>query len=127
MSVKSGVSESVGSTRFWISSVGLREEMKTKFDHITDDEIATELALSVVLECSNVSPYPFAKSDVHRIAYLAAHMEYWQCWLGPPLTYHESEGLEFDGQHRCRAVKFLARRKGMMIQVPLRYSTRVKE
>lgn len=96
--------------------------MRTKFDGISDEQI--EHAFNLVTENER---YPERESDLRRIANLAWNMERWQCWFGPPLTFYESVGLEFDGQHRCRAVKFLARRRKVMIQVPLRYSTGMKE
>ncbi len=98
--------------------------MKTKFDHFTDEQIATAAA-AVDLAVPYVELD--TRDDLLRIAHLSRWMRYWQAWLGPPLTYHESEGLEFDGQHRCRAAKFLARRYRLQILVPMRYDPRITE
>lgn len=96
--------------------------MKTKHDHITDDQI--DLAFDHVTDREQ---YHNLTKDLDRIANLAWNMARWQCWFGAPLTYFQASGLDFDGQHRCRAVKFLARRKRLQIQVPLRYSTEIEE
>lgn len=97
--------------------------MKTNFDDISDDEIEKEIEAAFPL----ANEYDNKASHLRRIARLAASIGYWKSWLGPPATYYESEGVNYDGHHRCRAVKFLARQRGLQIHIPVRYSTDIKE
>ena len=97
--------------------------MKTKFDHISDDTIQDRILKMQVNGLESGSFYDGLRDDADRIATVAACMNRWQCWFGPPVTYYEDSSLEFDGQHRTRACKFLARVYGTQIQIPLRYSS----
>ena len=93
--------------------------MRTRFDHFTDEQI--EQALSVRTPVKQYEEIDQA-DDLARIAHLCAEMHRWQAWIGWPVTYYENEGLTFDGHHRVRATKFLARRRNLIILVPVRYS-----
>lgn len=96
--------------------------MKTKLDHITDKEIADMLTTIDTSVGYGVAEYVGGGGNhVVQIAMLARAMNYWKSWVGLPLTYYSDDGLEYDGQHRCRAVKFLIRRFGVQIQIPVRY------
>lgn len=96
--------------------------MKTKLDHITDKEIADTLAGIDTSVGYGVADYvAVGGGHVIQIAMLARAMNYWKSWVGLPLTYYADDSLEYDGQHRCRAVKFLIRRFGVQIQIPVRY------
>ena len=96
--------------------------MKTNFDHITDDEIN-----AVCVDPSQCYVDIPIHEHLSRIAHLAHWMGYWQSWLGPPITWYEPVGLQFDGHHRCRATKFLARRKKIQLQMPVRYDSAMAE
>lgn len=91
--------------------------MRTKFDGISDDEIEQAVALVKIED-----RYPEQESDIRRIAWLAWWMHYMVSWHGWPVTYFEGEGLNYDGHHRVRAVKFIARRLKKQILIPVRYS-----
>lgn len=91
--------------------------MQTRFDHISDDEI--ERAVNLV---RSEDRYPERESDLRRIAHLAWWMFYMRAWIGWPVTYFDHEGLNYDGHHRVRAAKFLARTRKFQVQIPVRYS-----
>lgn len=91
--------------------------MRTNFDNITDDEIAEAIAT-----LDHQRSYPETESDLIKIAYLSWWMDYWKSWLGPPLTYYSGEELHYDGHHRWRSVKYIARRRNFQIIAPLRFS-----
>lgn len=95
--------------------------MRTRFDQVTDDEIEAEVGC--------VSPdqkYSERDSDLRRIAHLAWWMFYMKAWIGWPVTFFESCGFHFDGHHRVRAAKFLARRRNFQVMIPVRYSPEIK-
>lgn len=91
--------------------------MKTNFDSITDGEI--EHAVGLVMPQDR---YPVQESDVRRIAWFAWWMHYMQAWHGWPVTYFDHDGTNYDGHHRVRAAKFLARRRQFQVMIPVRYS-----
>lgn len=96
--------------------------MRTRFDHLSDDAITDAV--------ERVQPgerYPEQESNLRRIAYLAYWMFFWKCWLGPFVTVFSDKELDYDGHHRTRAVKWIARVKKFQIQVPVRFSCDPKD
>lgn len=89
--------------------------MRTRFDSISDDDIDRAVALVLPHE-----RYPERESDLRRIAHLVWWMHYWKSWLGPPVTYFSD--TDFDGHHRTRAAKYIAKRFQFQIQIPVRYA-----
>lgn len=91
--------------------------MQTRFDGISDDKIEHAVAL--------VRPedrYNDQQSDLLRIAHMAWWMNYMKGWIGWPVTFFEPTGMNYDGHHRVRAVKWLARRRQLQIHIPVRYA-----
>lgn len=96
--------------------------MRTRFDEITDDEIEQTLATLKHLE-----PYSETDSDLIKIAHLSWWMFYWKSWIGHPVTVFRDDDSDYDGHHRMRSTKFVARRRNYQIQVPLRFSCDMPE
>jgi hypothetical protein len=48
-------------------------------------------------------------------------MDYWKTWIGLPVTFFKDDGSGYDGNHRVRAVKYLARQRNLQLQIPVRY------
>lgn len=96
--------------------------MRTRFDEITDDEIEQALAT-----LDHLQPYPETGSDLIRIPHLSWWMFYWKSWIGTPVTVFRDDAIDFDGHHRMRSVKFIARRRNYQVQVPLRFSCTMSE
>lgn len=95
--------------------------METRFDMITDTQIQEAEGLILRKES-----YAGADQETLSIAELARAMRWLQCWLGPPATFFSQAGLNFDGHHRVRAVKYVARQYGIQIQIPVRYDPKMK-
>lgn len=95
--------------------------MNTRFDHFSDDDIHAFSQESSKNEAWKSLTEMRSESDIEKIGRLAAIMYYWRSWIGPPVTFFDESGLNFDGHHRVRACKFIARRLGMQIHIPVRY------
>jgi len=100
--------------------------MQTHFDNISDSEIKAEIAKlkGVAPVGSRVNP---GEPSIWKIACYAVDMSYWRSWLGPSVTFYDESGLNFDGHHRVRACKFLARTLGLQIHIPVRYDPVMRE
>ncbi len=101
--------------------------MQTKFDHIKDTEIQDSLCEILSIKKVPIQYAICGESDTERIASLAADMNYWKAWVGPPVTFFDESGLNYDGHRRVRACKYIARMNGFQIQIPVRYDTIMSE
>ena len=98
--------------------------MLTIFDHISDWDILTEFqTIGMSEEYSTIS----SDNTVRRIAHLAYNMFRFDAWVGWPVTIFKEGTTDYDGNHRMRAVKFLARKWRRQIHVPVRFDPTMPE
>lgn len=95
--------------------------MNTRFDHFTDDQIEEKL----LLYHRGLISYRQDGDDLTNIACLAGSMLFYNCWLGAPVTFYQPDGMDYDGHHRVRGVKFLRTRYDREIHYPCRYDRRM--
>lgn len=101
--------------------------MQTRFDHISDDDVLAAYQ-SATTYGFNVLPYElWQEGDLEKIGRLVLNMYYWKSWIGPPVTFFDESGLNYDGHHRVRACKYIARRLGFQIHIPVRYDPIMRE
>lgn len=99
--------------------------MKSRFDHVTDDQIMLAIRMVKPPVSDGHSEYDAIdkNDDVARIAHLAYCMDWLKCWIGTPVTFFEHATAHWDGHRRVRALQFLSRRRDVQITFPVRYST----
>ena len=95
--------------------------MKTRFDGITDNQIAEWVKQLHVENGDVVLWHELDETDAEKIGRLAINMDYHKAWLGPPVVFFDEDGSAHSEHHRLRACKYLARILGTLIQIPVRY------
>lgn len=101
--------------------------MKTKFDEISDNEIAEWVKQLHVENGTQVLWHEKDETDAEKIGGLVINMHYHGSWLGPPVVFFTENGSEHSQHHTVRACKYLARRVGLLIQIPVKYDSTITE